>query len=90
MPNAPGRTGSQMRFHPKIRRLSRYGWVEKTLNEMKEDGIQQFYLADVSARLKKLEGSTIKGILHFTFGIEYKRESRAYYFTGEEIRVDAG
>lgn len=90
MPNQPGRTGSDSRFRPtkKNWHKSRYGTIEIALNKMKDNGVSEFRIEDAAARIKQFPATTIKGILQFTNGIEYRRIDRTYRFTGDQVWVD--
>jgi hypothetical protein len=85
-----GRTTSERKYRPIRREASRYGKIEKTLRDMKEEGVTRIYCQTVAKRVEICDTNQIKAILRFTIGVEKGDLPGTFVYTGEEIRVDAG
>lgn len=92
-----GRTTTDRKYRPIRREASRYGKIESALRHFKEknkpkpDGRVYVDPQAVAKRIKILDTQQVKAILHFTEGVKKDPEVPSlYYFTDEEIRVDAG
>jgi hypothetical protein len=83
-----GRSQSERRFHPVRRDISRYGLVEKALNELKEEGCVSIYARSVACKTRKLEPMQVASIMQFTRGVARGEKRGCWVFTGEEIRVE--
>ena len=94
------RTRSDSKFRPIRKAVSRYGFVEKALREIKDQqdarniqnnttGYKKFDLSEVVMKTKHLTTSNVMGILRFTSGIK-RIGSGQYIFDGEKIEVDIG
>jgi hypothetical protein len=89
-----GRTTSDRKYRPIRRSVSRYGILEKVLNELKDEcekrGTTKVSSQVVAHRVKIFGTRQVQCILRFTIGIKKEPGRGGYEFTGEPIRVDAG
>lgn len=85
-----GRTTSERKYRPIRREASRYGKIEKALNDMRDEGVTVIITQSVAKRVKIIDTNQAKAILRFTKGVEKGEAPGTFVFNGEPIRVDAG
>jgi len=81
-----GRTTTERKYQPIRREVSRYGKLEKILQEMKRERCKLDPQV-VAHKIKILSTMQVASILQFTQGVEHGDKKGTWVFTGERIRV---
>lgn len=82
-----GTTRTQRRFHPVRRDTSRYGKVERALQETKDAGISAFDARFIACK-SNMKTMQVAVMLRFTTGVGKGEKKGCWIFTGEDIRVE--
>lgn len=83
------RSRSDKKYRLIKRSVSRYGFLEKALKELKKEKIKQFNALDVACRTRALNSYGVASLLKFTRGVKNIGNS-LYEFDGKRIRVMEG
>jgi len=81
-----GRTTTERKYQPIRRDVSRYGKLEKILQDMKREG-HKLDPQVVAHRIKILSTMQVASLLQFTQGVERGEKKGVWIFTGDNIRV---
>jgi hypothetical protein len=82
-----GRTTTERKYQPIRREVSRYGKLEKILNDMKDKGAK-IDCRVIAWRIKMWNPMQVSKMLRFTNGVAHGDKKGTWVFTGEPIHVD--